>query len=207
MKWDGLRALAHIAGDRVRLTSRTTRDITTSIPSWLAWPRLGDAEQAVLDGEIVALGADGWPDFEALQQRMNIGAAAQARHARGRGAGYLPGLRPALAERPALLDLPYSRRRELLEGLGLTGATGRCPRRSPASPAPTSRRSRCSTSWKASWPSGCSRGTSPAAGPRPGGRSRTSAARRSSSAAGSPARAAGPAGSAPCWSGSTTAAS
>lgn len=79
MKWDGLRALAHIAGERLRLTSRTNREITHAYPELAGLAAASGASQAVLDGEIVALGADGWPDFEALQQRMNIGAAAPAR--------------------------------------------------------------------------------------------------------------------------------
>ena len=32
MKWDGLRALAFVSGGQVRLTSRTTRDITFVYP-------------------------------------------------------------------------------------------------------------------------------------------------------------------------------
>ena len=35
--------------------------------------------ELVLDGEIVAFGGGTWPSFEAIQQRMNVTAAAQVR--------------------------------------------------------------------------------------------------------------------------------
>ena len=98
MKWDGLRALAFIGDGRVRLTSRTARDITYVYPELAGLATAADAEQAVLDGEIVAFGGGAWPDFEALQQRMNISTAAQAKTLAASVPGELPGLRPALAE-------------------------------------------------------------------------------------------------------------
>jgi bifunctional non-homologous end joining protein LigD len=85
LKWDGVRALAYIERGQVRLMSRTERDITVTYPE-LA--RLGAAtlpkqltsaavtahKQMLLDGEIVVFGADGWPEFEALQPRMHVTA-------------------------------------------------------------------------------------------------------------------------------------
>lgn len=128
MKWDGLRALAHVSAGVVRLTSRTLRDITRTYPELSG---LGEAaagvEQAVLDGEIVAFGDDDWPDFESLQQRMNIGSAAQARQL----AGIIPVSYLAFdllwLNGAAVLDQPYLRRRELLEGLGLHGSHWQVP--------------------------------------------------------------------------------
>jgi bifunctional non-homologous end joining protein LigD len=127
MKWDGLRALALITGDQVRLTSRTNRDITHAYPELAGLAAAAGSRQAVLDGEIVALGADGWPDFEALQQRMNIGAAAPAR----RLAAEVPVTYLAFdllwLNGRSLMDMPYSRRRALLEGLDLNGANWQVP--------------------------------------------------------------------------------
>jgi bifunctional non-homologous end joining protein LigD len=128
MKWDGLRALAHISAAKVRLTSRTLRDITRTYPELTG---LGDAatgvEQAVLDGELVAFGDDEWPDFESLQQRMNIGSAAQARQL----ADTIPVSYLAFdllwLNGSSLLDQPYLRRRELLDGLGLHGSYWQVP--------------------------------------------------------------------------------
>lgn len=73
VKWDGMRALAHIdlAGN-VRFTSRTEKDVTASFPELADLGRLG--QQAVLDGEIVAFDADGRPDFGLLSQRFGAGS-------------------------------------------------------------------------------------------------------------------------------------
>jgi bifunctional non-homologous end joining protein LigD len=119
MKWDGLRALAFLADDVVRLVSRTGRAITRAYPELARAPSLTGARQAVLDGEIVAFAGGSWPDFEALQQRMNIGSAAQAAAL----AAQIPVSYVAfdllwLDGRP-VLEQTYARRRELLEGLGL----------------------------------------------------------------------------------------
>jgi bifunctional non-homologous end joining protein LigD len=119
MKWDGLRALAFISGGTVRLTSRTCRDISHAYPELETPPQALSGADVVLDGEIVALAAGGWPDFEALQQRMNIGQKAQAR----RLADKIPVSYIAFdllwAGGEPVTALPYARRRELLEGLGL----------------------------------------------------------------------------------------
>jgi bifunctional non-homologous end joining protein LigD len=119
MKWDGLRALAFLTGSAVRLTSRSGRDITTAYPELAGPPTLTGSSEAVLDGEIVAFAGGSWPDFEALQQRMNIGSAAQAALlATQIPVSYLAFDVLWLDGRP-LLEQPYTRRRELLDGLGL----------------------------------------------------------------------------------------
>jgi DNA ligase-1 len=52
-KYDGIRAQAHIAGGEVKLFSRTRDEITESFPE-LPGALLGLAQDAILDGEIVA---------------------------------------------------------------------------------------------------------------------------------------------------------
>ena len=127
MKWDGLRALAFTTGDRVRLTSRTTRDITHAYPELTGLAAAIEPEQAILDGEIVAFGGDSWPDFEALQQRMNISKAAQARQLVAEvPVTYLAFDLLWLSGR-SLLQVPYARRRELLDDLGLNGPRWQVP--------------------------------------------------------------------------------
>ncbi|MDQ2624440.1 MAG: non-homologous end-joining DNA ligase, partial [Actinomycetota bacterium] len=71
MKWDGIRAIATVRDGRLRVASRSGRDITGEYPELadLADRVPGDA---VLDGEIVALDNRGRPDFGLLQQRMNL---------------------------------------------------------------------------------------------------------------------------------------
>lgn len=127
MKWDGIRALAFISGDGLRLTSRTGRDISQVYPELAGMASTVAAGQAVLDGEIVAFGDGEWPDFEALQQRMNISSAAQARILASQvPVSYLAFDLLWLDDKP-LIDLPYVQRRELLDGLGLQGGNWQAP--------------------------------------------------------------------------------
>jgi bifunctional non-homologous end joining protein LigD len=134
MKWDGVRALAFVESGRVRLMSRTERDITVAYPE-LA--RLGTAtllnaataarKQMLLDGEIVVFGAGGWPEFEALQPRMHVSSAAQAKIlAKQTPVMYLIFDLLQLDGRP-LVDLPYSERRAQLDELALSGPNWQTP--------------------------------------------------------------------------------
>ena len=78
MKWDGVRALAFISsGGRLRLVSRTGKDISATYPDLAGLGDAVTASQALLDGEIVAF-TDGRPDFEALQPRMHVSSADAA---------------------------------------------------------------------------------------------------------------------------------
>jgi len=126
MKWDGLRALAYIGAGRVRLQSRTGQDITGGYPELAGLGAAVGRRQAVLDGEIVVMGGDNWPDFERLQQRMNARPAAVARLAENLPVTYLAFDLLYLDGRP-LLNEPYRVRRGLLEELGLQGARWQTP--------------------------------------------------------------------------------
>lgn len=127
MKWDGLRAIAFVRDGRLRLASRTGRDISHAYPELHALPDVVAERQAILDGEIVAFGGGQWPEFEALQQRMNIGSAAQARLLAAKvPVSYIVFDLLWLDGRP-LLQQPYVRRREMLDGLGLENGTWQVP--------------------------------------------------------------------------------
>ena len=76
-KWDGVRALAFIEAGRLRLASRTGKDITATYPEVAGLGHAIARKQALLDGEIVAF-SGGRPDFEALQPRMHVSSPAQA---------------------------------------------------------------------------------------------------------------------------------
>jgi bifunctional non-homologous end joining protein LigD len=67
-KLDGWRALAFVRDGRVRLRSRKGLDLAPLFPE-LADDLRAQRLDVVLDGEIVALGADGRPSFAALQRR------------------------------------------------------------------------------------------------------------------------------------------
>jgi bifunctional non-homologous end joining protein LigD len=68
-KFDGFRALLLKDGRTVRVRSRSNRDLAWMHPSIVAAARRLAAEQAVVDGEIVALDPNGRPCFQALQHR------------------------------------------------------------------------------------------------------------------------------------------
>lgn len=70
MKWDGVRAMAAVDRGRVRLWSRSGADISDVFPDVAEALREAGVPPIVLDGEIVALDAQGRPSFETLQGRL-----------------------------------------------------------------------------------------------------------------------------------------
>ncbi|MFY9559956.1 MAG: non-homologous end-joining DNA ligase [Terriglobales bacterium] len=72
IKWDGYRAIAFVKDGSVRLVSRNQNDLTAQFPELRDLPRFIKAEQAVLDGEIVALDEQGRPSFSLMQQRTGF---------------------------------------------------------------------------------------------------------------------------------------
>jgi bifunctional non-homologous end joining protein LigD len=131
MKWDGVRALAFISGGRLRLVSRTGKDITATYPelAGLAGPGAasgasGREQQVLLDGEIVAF-TDGRPDFEALQPRMHVSSPEAAlRLSRLIPVAYLAFDVLHLDGHP-LIARPYSERRKILTTTIIPNVPGR----------------------------------------------------------------------------------
>jgi bifunctional non-homologous end joining protein LigD len=127
MKWDGIRALAFVADGAVRLVSRSGRDISQVYPELAGLAAAMDVHDAVLDGEIVAFGEGEWPDFEALQQRMNISSAAQARVLAAQVPVSYLAFDVLWLDGTPTLDQPYTARRERLDGIGLGGGNWQAP--------------------------------------------------------------------------------
>jgi bifunctional non-homologous end joining protein LigD len=71
-KLDGYRILASVENGTVRLTSRRGLDYTPFFPEITTDLAAQAVESMVLDGEIVALGDDGRPSFNALQNRAQL---------------------------------------------------------------------------------------------------------------------------------------
>ena len=67
IKYDGYRLLATVVGGRVRLRSRPGVDWTARLPSIARALATVDVSQLALDGELVYLDDEGFPDFERLQ--------------------------------------------------------------------------------------------------------------------------------------------
>lgn len=72
VKLDGERALAWVRHGQLELRSRVARNITSQYPELASLPDRLPFEEAMLDGEIVALDAAGRSDFERLQRRMHV---------------------------------------------------------------------------------------------------------------------------------------
>jgi bifunctional non-homologous end joining protein LigD len=127
IKWDGVRAIAHCSGGRVRLESRNLRDITEQYPEVRALGRQIGARDAILDGELVALDEDGRPSFQRLQRRMHLTSEAVIRR-RAREVPVTYMLFDVLhLDGRSTMALPYEHRRERLEELGLAGSNWQVP--------------------------------------------------------------------------------
>ncbi|HXJ88356.1 MAG TPA: non-homologous end-joining DNA ligase [Candidatus Binatia bacterium] len=72
IKWDGYRAIAFIEKGRVRLVSRNQNELTGRYPELKDMPESIKAETAILDGEVVALDAEGRASFSLMQQRTGF---------------------------------------------------------------------------------------------------------------------------------------
>ena len=127
LKWDGIRALATIAGGKARLSSRTGRDITSAYPELRP---LGEATRglsAVLDGEIVALDDTGRPSFGRLQRRMNLQDPAQVAALLDEVPVHFVIFDLLELNGADLIRVPYEQRRELLEQLEIDSPVAAVP--------------------------------------------------------------------------------
>jgi len=146
VKWDGMRVLVDASADprrdpsadprrdprrsslsrpdpSAKFTSRNENDVSVSFPELRA---IGAGRDLLLDGEVVAL-RDGRPSFAALAERMHVAQASRAQA--------LAQVTPVTLLAFDLLRLdgrdltrePLSRRRELLESLGLVDERWQVP--------------------------------------------------------------------------------
>jgi bifunctional non-homologous end joining protein LigD len=114
MKWDGVRAIAEVRGGAVRLFSRNGIDITEGYPDLAPLADAVDGD-AVLDGEIVALGAGNRPDFGRLQGRMHLRKSADVERAVREIPVHLMVFDVLEAEGGSLTRTPYTERRAVLD--------------------------------------------------------------------------------------------
>jgi bifunctional non-homologous end joining protein LigD len=128
IKWDGVRVLGYADRGRWCMLSRRLEDVSARYPELAAIAEaLGD-RSAILDGEVVALDAEGRPRFQLIQSRMGLTspAAVQAK-AKRQPVDYV--IFDLLhLDGHCVRELPYVQRRELLDGLGLDGPRWRTPR-------------------------------------------------------------------------------
>jgi len=72
VKWDGVRVLLYDDGTTVRLFNRKLRDRTQHYPELQDIHSFCNARSVILDGEIIALGEHGKPDFHQVMKRDGL---------------------------------------------------------------------------------------------------------------------------------------
>jgi bifunctional non-homologous end joining protein LigD len=125
VKWDGVRALVAVEGGGVSITSRNGNDVTACYPELQRLGRQLSSRQVLLDGEVVAVNAQGRADFGLLQSRIHVGRP---------GAALLRSTPVQLLvfdllhrDGTSLLSRSYDERRGALEELALEGEHWQLP--------------------------------------------------------------------------------
>ncbi|HSD25436.1 MAG TPA: non-homologous end-joining DNA ligase [Solirubrobacterales bacterium] len=128
IKWDGIRALGYADHGRWCMLSRRLEDVTARYPELAPIAEQLADRAAILDGEVVALDEVGRPRFQLIQSRMGLTSPAMiGARVRQQPVDYV--IFDLLhLDGHCLRDLPYVRRRELLDELGLEGPRWRTPR-------------------------------------------------------------------------------
>ncbi|MFT2753664.1 ATP-dependent DNA ligase [Clavibacter sp. Sh2088] len=114
MKWDGYRAIVVVADGRATITSRNGVDLTPAFPELAELPDSLDVDDAVLDGEIVVLGAGGRPDFGLLQTRLGLTGEKEIARARRAAPVHLMLFDALAIGDRVLVEEPYRERRAAL---------------------------------------------------------------------------------------------
>ena len=127
IKWDGVRALAYSSPGELRLESRNLKDISQQYPELARLNRALSSHAAILDGEIVAFDEHGRPSFAALQRRMHVGSAAQAKRLANESPVTYMIFDLLWLDGHSTTTLTYEQRRELLGALALDGASWQTP--------------------------------------------------------------------------------
>jgi len=120
-KLDGVRALVYLEMNSVRLISRTGRDQTAQYPELGRIFERVTAQNAVLDGEVVAFDSAGRPSFQRLQQRMNLAAPSEVQRMRREVPVQLFVFDILWLDGEDLTGLPWTERRALLEEVVVRG--------------------------------------------------------------------------------------
>jgi bifunctional non-homologous end joining protein LigD len=125
--WDGIRALVHVDGGRVRAIAGNGRNLAPWFPELR---QIGDflgSRAVILDGSIAAFDEIGIPNFSHLQRRLNPRTPSRI----GRLARDIPVTFLAFdllyLDSRATSSMRYDKRRELLESLKLATREFACP--------------------------------------------------------------------------------
>jgi bifunctional non-homologous end joining protein LigD len=121
VKWDGARTLAFVDGGRVRLQSRSERDVTPMFPELAGMGEHLGMRAVVLDGEVVAFGDDGRPSFARLQNRLHLADPKEARRRAAADPVHYVAFDVLYADGRSLMADPYDARRARLEQFEFSG--------------------------------------------------------------------------------------
>jgi bifunctional non-homologous end joining protein LigD len=121
LKWDGVRILAHVGSEHIRLVGRSGIDATIAYPELRGLAGALGGRMVVLDGEVAVLGPDGSSDFQALAPRMHVRSAARAHELAVRVPVTYVVFDVLAVDGRSTTALLYSQRREILEGLVSSG--------------------------------------------------------------------------------------
>lgn len=124
VKWDGIRALVDVSGERVRITTRNENEVSVAYPELHGLS--DDGRDLLLDGEIVALGS-GTPSFRDLADRMHVRDGAKAARLATRNPVTLIVFDALRIDGVDLTGFPLSERRARLVGLGLDAVAWQVP--------------------------------------------------------------------------------
>jgi len=127
VKWDGVRAIVVCEPSGMRVLSRNGNEISEAYPELAGLRDALGSRRAILDGEIVVLDAEGHPCFEALQSRIHLRGESAVQHEAQRAPVTMMFFDLLWLDDRCLMDLPYSERRALLDGLALDGDRWRTP--------------------------------------------------------------------------------
>ena len=119
IKWDGYRVEAVVRDGRARIWTRNQQDAARYFPDLAGPAPWIDARDAIVDGEVVALDADGRPSFSLLQDRTGIRTGrAPGTKRRGPPAPVVYQAFDLLhLEGRSLLNVPLEERKRLLRSL------------------------------------------------------------------------------------------
>ena len=127
LKWDGIRALAHIRDGRAIVRSRNLSNLSDQYPEMQQLAQALEGHEVLLDGEIVALDERGHASFQRLQGRMGVTARAAVRQKMKDIPIVFVAFDILHLDGQDTMPLPYEERRALLESLQLSGPHWQVP--------------------------------------------------------------------------------
>ncbi|MCD6016459.1 MAG: ligD [Solirubrobacterales bacterium] len=128
VKWDGVRALAFVTADELRISARRGEDVASRYPELAPIAAAYAGRELILDGEVVAFDPEGNPSFGRLQRRMGLTNLARIRRRTAETPVTYVAFDLLWLDGRSLLAEPYERRRELLAELGFDGPAWQTPR-------------------------------------------------------------------------------